>query len=91
VVVVFATVDAARHELLADSRIVTRGWVSAPEAEPLLAECVEEVPTALVTALETATSVEAEALQRTARKATGQFVKRRTGRRPMIVPVIVEI
>ena len=91
VVVVLATIDAARGQLLAGPQIITRGWVYAPEAEPLLAECADEVRAALLDALAGPAPREMEALQRIARKATGQFVSRRTGRRPMIVPVVVEI
>lgn len=90
-VVVLATVDAARGQLLAGPQIITRGWVYAPEAEPLLAECADEVRAALLDALAGQTPREMEALQRIARKATGQFVSRRTGRRPMIVPVVVDV
>jgi len=91
VVVVLATIDAARGHLLAGPQIITRGWVYAPEAEPLLAECADEVRAALLDALAGPAPREMEALQRIARKATGQFVSRTTGRRPMIVPVVVEI
>ncbi|MCZ7537067.1 MAG: hypothetical protein M5T61_14955 [Acidimicrobiia bacterium] len=91
VVVVLATVDSTRGQLLAGPQIITRGWVYAPEAEPLLVECADEVRAALLDAMGGKTPLEVEALQRTARKATGQFVSRRTGRRPMIVPVVVEV
>jgi ribonuclease J len=91
VVLVLATVDATRRTLVVPPQIITRGWVYAPEAEPLLTECAEEVRVALTNALTAATTIEVEALQRTARKATGQFVSKRTGRRPMIVPVVVEV
>jgi len=90
-VLVLATVDATRRTLVVPPQIITRGWVYAPEAEPLLAECAEEVRVALTNALAAATTIEVEALQRTARKTTGQFVSKRTGRRPMIVPVVVEV
>jgi mRNA degradation ribonuclease J1/J2 len=40
--------------------------------------------------LETDTTITTDTLQRTTRRAAGQFVEQRTGRRPMIVPVIIE-
>ncbi len=91
VVVVLATVDAARRRLLVKPQIITRGWVYAPEAEPLLTECADTVETALADALGSAVEIDIEALQKSARRVTGQFVNRRTGRRPMIVPVVIEV
>jgi len=90
VVVVLATIDTERHEQLRDPQVITRGWVYAPEAEPLLSECVAHVRSALDAVLHTDDTVTADTLQRTIRRATGQFVDQRTRRRPMIVPVVVE-
>jgi len=90
VVVVLATIDTERHEQLRDPQVITRGWVYAPEAEPLLAECAAHVRQAVDAVLHTDDTVTADTLQRTIRRATGQFVDERTRRRPMIVPVVVE-
>jgi ribonuclease J len=69
--------------------VITRGWVYAPEAEPLLAECADEVRQAVKEAFaENATDV--ESLGRVVRRAAGRFVSERTRRRPMIVPVVME-
>jgi len=89
-VLVLATVDTERHELVSDPQIITRGWVHAPEAELLLADCAEHVRDAIDATLHTDGTVNNDILQRTIRKATGQFVDRRTRRRPMIVPVVIE-
>jgi ribonuclease J len=91
VVVTLVTVDASRRRLAAPPNIITRGWVYAPDAESLIAECAFAVQVALEDALAGASIVDIEALQRTARKTTGKFVADRTGRRPMIVPVVVEV
>jgi ribonuclease J len=91
VVVVFATVDATHRTLVGSPQVITRGWVYAPEAEPLLAECADSVSVALTTSLAASPTIEIEALQRVARKTAGEFVSRRTARRPMIVPVVVEV
>jgi ribonuclease J len=90
VVVVLATIDTERHEQLRDPQVITRGWVYAPEAEPLLSECAAHVRQAVDAVLHTDDTVTADTLQRTIRRATGQFVDQRTRRRPMIVPVVVE-
>ena len=89
VVVVVVTVDVADGAILTGPEVITRGWVYAPEAEPLLAECADEVRQAVKEAFaENATDI--EALSRVVRRAAGRFVSDRTKRRPMIVPVVME-
>jgi ribonuclease J len=89
VVVVVVTVDVADGAILTGPEVITRGWVYAPEADPLLAECADEVRQAVKEAFaENATDV--ESLGRAVRRAAGRFVSERTRRRPMIVPVVME-
>jgi ribonuclease J len=89
VVVVVVTVDVATGAILTGPEVITRGWVYAPEAEPLLAECAEEVRQAVKESFaEGATDI--EALQKVVRRAAGRFVNESTRRRPMIVPVVME-
>jgi ribonuclease J len=89
VVVVVVTVDVATGAILTGPEVITRGWVYAPEAEPLLAECSEEVRQAVKQSFaEGGTDI--EALQKVVRRAAGRFVNESTKRRPMIVPVVME-
>jgi ribonuclease J len=90
VVMVVVTVDPHRGELVAAPQVVTRGWVHAPEADELLDEASSVVAKALEQALADGAR-DAEALQRTARRALGRLVGERTRRRPMIVPVVVTV
>ena len=90
VVVVIITVDAKSGEVLTGPEIITRGWVYAPEAEALLDEARQAVLQALQDAADSG-SVDFEALRRRARSALGRFVNERTRRRPMIVPVVIEV
>jgi ribonuclease J len=90
VVVVVVTVDAKSGEVLTGPEIITRGWVYAPEAEELLEEARQAVLEALEEAADTG-SVDFETLKRRARSALGRFVSERTRRRPMIVPVVMEV
>lgn len=90
VVVVVATVDLHRREVVSPPEIITRGWVHAPEAEQLLEEASDVVRGALEEALAEGAG-DHEALRRHARKALGRLVGERTKRRPMIVPVVVTI
>jgi ribonuclease J len=90
VVVVVVTADAKSGEVLTGPEIITRGWVYAPEAEELLGEARQAVLMALEEASETG-SVDFETLRRRVRSALGRFVSERTRRRPMIVPVVMEV
>jgi ribonuclease J len=90
VVVLVVTVDAKSGEVLTGPEIITRGWVHAPEAEELLGEARQAVLTALEEAADSG-SVDFETLKRRARQALGKFVNERTKRRPMIVPVVMEV
>jgi ribonuclease J len=90
VVIVVVTVDARSGEVVAGPEIITRGWVYAPEAESLL----EEARKAVTVSLEEAAALGAtdfDTLRRHVRQAAGRFVQERTRRRPMIVPVVMEV
>ncbi len=90
VVVVVVTVDAKSGEVLTGPEIITRGWVYAPEAEELLDEARQAVLAEMESAADSGV-VDFEGLRRRARSALGRFVSERTRRRPMIVPVIMEV
>jgi ribonuclease J len=90
VVVVVATVDSASGRMLTGPEIITRGWVYAPEAEDLLDEACDRVAAAVEEAFAKGVR-DVESLEREVRKAAGRFVSERTRRRPMIVPVVMEV
>ena len=87
---VVVTVDAKSGEVLTGPEIITRGWVYAPEAEELLGEARQAVLAAREEASDSG-SVDFENIRRRARQARGKFVSERTKRRPMIVPVVMEV
>jgi len=90
VVVVVVTVDARTGEVVAGPELITRGWVYAPEAESLL----EEARKVITISLEEAAAQGAtdfDTMRRRVRQATGRFVHEKTRRRPMIVPVVMEV
>jgi ribonuclease J len=90
VVIVVVTVDARTGEVVAGPEVITRGWVYAPEAESLL----EEARKVITISLEDAAAQGApdfDTLRRHVRQAAGRFVHERTRRRPMIVPVVMEV
>jgi ribonuclease J len=90
VVVVIVGVDVKTGAVLVGPEIITRGWVYAPEAEDLLDQCADRVRDAVKDAFQhDATTI--EDLQRHVRRAAGRFVNQQTKRRPMIVPVVMEV
>jgi ribonuclease J len=89
VVVVVLTIEEATGAIITGPEVITRGWVYAPEAEPLLSECADEVRRAVKEAFAEG-APEIESLQRVVRRAAGRFVSESTKRRPMIVPVVME-
>ena len=89
VIVVIVALDVSNGELLTPPEIVTRGWVHAPEAEPLLDEARTVVRQAVHEAVADSGG-DPEAVKRRVRSAIGKLVNERTRRRPMIVPVVME-
>ncbi|MGH9157864.1 MAG: ribonuclease J [Acidimicrobiales bacterium] len=90
VIVVVVTVDSTSGEVLTGPEIITRGWVHAPEAEELLDEARQRVVAALERAANEG-ATDFETMKRQVRQALGRFVNERTKRRPMIVPVVMEV
>jgi len=90
VVIVVVTVDAKSGEVLTGPEIITKGWVFAPEAEELLGEARAAVLASLEEAADSG-ATDYETLRRHVRSALGRFVNERTRRRPMIVPIVMEV
>ncbi|MDP9388703.1 MAG: ribonuclease J [Actinomycetota bacterium] len=93
VVVVVVTVDARSGEVLTGPEIITRGWVFEREAEGLLDEARKAVRAELETMVlgRAEGRADHDALKRHVRSALQRFVNERTRRRPMIVPVVMEV
>ncbi|HUP70690.1 MAG TPA: ribonuclease J [Acidimicrobiales bacterium] len=90
VVIVVLTVDGRTGEVLDGPQIITRGWVYEREAEGLLMEAREAVLVSLKD-VDAQGATDIELLKRHVRTALGRFVHERTRRRPMIVPVVMEV
>jgi ribonuclease J len=90
VVVALVTLDAKTGEIVSGPEIVTRGWVYAPEAEDLLEEARQVVRDSIAqAAAEGAT--DHETMQRHTRRSLARFISERTRRRPVVLPVVVEV
>ncbi|HLG01514.1 MAG TPA: ribonuclease J [Acidimicrobiia bacterium] len=90
VVVVFVTVDAHSGEIVTGPEIVTRGWVYAPEAEHILVEAEEAVRKSIAAAAAEG-AIDPETLRRHARQALRDVIRERTRRRPIVIPVVLEV
>ncbi|WP_419846996.1 ribonuclease J [Candidatus Poriferisocius sp.] len=88
VVNVVVVLSRAKGRLLARPRLESKGWVGADKVEDLELAGSEEVAAVVEGHL---ASGETDGLERAVRRAAGQFVNHNTGRRPMIVPIIIEV
>jgi len=90
IVICVVTIDSRSGEILAGPDLITRGFVFEDESRALLDEAADRVLDALED-LEAEAVTEWTALKKACRRAVGQFVWERTRRRPMILPIIMEI
>jgi ribonuclease J len=90
VVVVMVTVEARTGEIVTGPEIVTRGWVYAPEAEDLLEEAKQVVRDSIEQAAREG-ATDFETMQRHTRRSLARFIQERTRRRPIVLPVVVEV
>jgi ribonuclease J len=89
IIIVVFTLDRASNQLLSGPDIVTRGFVYVRESEDLIDEAHDVAEDALGSALD-AHVTDWGKLKLTVKDALGSFVWRRTKRRPMILPIIME-
>ncbi len=94
VMIAVLTVDRTTGELVADPDIVSRGF-AMPELEDEMMEKAKEIIMAKFEAVvETDPDIDGDdtmTIKMDVRRALGKFIYERTRRRPMIVPVIVEV
>jgi ribonuclease J len=90
VLLVVVTVDKATGQLVAGPDIVTRGFVYAAESGALLDETKEKIKTALFQK-DGLVTPDWNYLNKKIRDAVSQYLFEQTRRRPMVLPVVVEI
>ncbi|HOF89656.1 MAG TPA: ribonuclease J, partial [Armatimonadota bacterium] len=83
-------IDSQTGEIVAGPDIVTRGFVYAEEAEELITDAKTVVREAIAK-LDISSSTDWESARATVRSALNKFVYARTKRRPMVIPVILEV
>jgi len=87
IVVAIVQVDLQRHELIAEPEIVTRGFVYVHQAKRLLEEAKKEI--AQVIARQKVAEI--RLLRGDLQEMLEKFFFSRTGRQPMVLPVIISV
>lgn len=90
VVICVLTIDSRTGEVLAGPDLITRGFVYEGEARDFLDEAADAVAADLEE-LEREGVTEWGAIKKACRHALGELVWQRTRRRPMILPIVMEI
>ncbi len=90
IVMVVVTVDRETGELVAGPDLATRGFVHARESAALLDAAKDRLRDAVVPIEGEANGDRREALSRLLRETAVQFLHRETGRRPIVLPVVLE-
>ncbi len=86
ILIVQVAIRAGTGEVVSGPDIISRGFVYARESEELLDQARARVSDALAEARS-----EAPAVRAAVRDALAQFLYGKTGRRPMILPLVVEV
>ncbi|MHB0975763.1 MAG: ribonuclease J [Candidatus Aquicultorales bacterium] len=90
ILVVVAVIDAQNGAMLASPELISRGFVYVRQAQDLLDEAKDRVKTTLDrTAAESLTDW--SVLKNEIRRTLSEFIYERIKRRPMIIPIILEV
>lgn len=88
-IVCVATIDSLDGSIMGDVEIVTRGWVPRSDAQGYLDNAANNVRKELEAALD-AGERNVESLKAIVRKAVGTVTSDSTGRKPTIIPLVIE-
>ena len=90
IIVCVVTIDSQNGELLAGPDVISRGFVFEDHAAEFLEQARAEIRDSLATLAQDEITDWA-AVRRTVRKSLGKFVFKQTGRRPIVLPVVMEV
>ncbi len=90
-IVVVATVDLDEHMILSGPDIVSRGFVYVREAEELMEEARQVAFNAVADVLDHSEHVDRMRLKKQVKDKLTQFLYNKTKRKPMILPVIMNV
>jgi ribonuclease J len=91
IVMVVVTVDRQTGEIVAGPELVTRGFVHVGESTELLDATKKRISEVLGNYTGDRHTENGHYLSRELRNATQQFLHRETGRKPMILPMVMEV
>jgi ribonuclease J len=89
-IVIILTIDRDKGRLLKNPDIISRGFIYLKESQELLDEIRKRIRS-LTSRLPSYQEIEPDYLKTLIRDQVGQFLYNKTRRRPMILPVIIEI
>lgn len=89
-VVVVITIDRRHGKLLKSPDIISRGFIYLKDNQPLLEEMRKKVRN-LIARIPANQPIDSEYVKSIVRDQMGQFIYQKTHRRPMILPVVIEI
>ena len=90
-IVVVATVDAHSRMLLSGPDLVSRGFVYVKDNEPLMEEARRMVGRVLLSLLSSPRTSDRTMLKTRMRDELSRFLFQKTGRKPVILPVIMDV
>ncbi|KKI92624.1 Zn-dependent hydrolase [Bacillus sp. SA1-12] len=90
ILIVVVTLDKQKKQIISGPEIITRGFVYVRESEELIGHATEIVSSIVEKSMQEYT-IEWSALKLSIREALNQFLYEKTKRRPMILPIIMEI
>ncbi|MBR4907407.1 MAG: ribonuclease J [Acidaminococcaceae bacterium] len=90
IIIVVVGIDSAAGQIVSGPDIVSRGFVYVREAEDLMGEANDKVQAAL-DKCEDGNTMEWSSLKNAIRDSLGRFLYEKTRRRPMIIPIIMEV
>jgi ribonuclease J len=90
VIICVVTIDGQNGEILAGPDLVSRGFVYEEESREFLDEAADRIADALE-ALEKDRVTDWSTIKKACRHALGEYVWKQTRRRPMILPIVMEV
>lgn len=90
ILIVVITLDKQKKQLISGPEIITRGFVYVRESEELIVKATEMVKGIVKEQTENSI-VEWSTLKQSMRDVLNQFLYEKTKRKPMIIPIIMEV